>query len=235
MSELLDEPITDVEAAAGAETDTGGEVARADEPVAVPAPAAVPALDLDSWEVQQRISQIADERLRATISQYAPQPDAPQFEIDPLGDNFGNQLVDLNGQLIDSKLAPLLEYVAQQQKQQTDNYIDGQLTAAAETAKLEGVDSSLLRSVALHYSNQPEFARLGASEEGVKAVAKKAVEYFAARDKASEERGVTRYRQQIGEIADTPAEPSAGGGSGLQIESKPKTYDEIIAARLNSF
>jgi len=66
----------------------------------------------------------------------------------------------------------------------------------------------------------------------VKATAQAAAQWLATERKKAGEAAVLNYRKQIGEIADTPAEPSAGGGGGLAMEEKPKTYDQIIAKHL---
>jgi hypothetical protein len=227
LSELADELVDAPTDDADIQVDGGVDdpsVARADAPEAPPS---APSLDLDSWEAQQRIAQIADERVRATLAAFTPQPEPPTFELDPLSDDFGQRLAELQNQALDSRLAPVLDFVQAQQQQQTDNYIQSELSAAAEAAKLEGVEPGLLRSVAAHFAQQPEFARYGATAQGVRATAQKAAEWIATERKAAADAAVQNYRRQIGEIADAPAEPGTTGG-GLQpwprgLNSPPPT------------
>jgi hypothetical protein len=137
LSELADELVDAPTDDADIQVDGGVDdpsVARADAPEAPPS---APSLDLDSWEAQQRIAQIADERVRATLAAFTPQPEPPTFELDPLSDDFGQRLAELQNQALDSRLAPVLDFVQAQQQQQTDNYIQSELSAAAEAAKLD--------------------------------------------------------------------------------------------------
>lgn len=237
MSETLDETIDDVEVAAGAETDTSDEVARADEPEDVAAPAPAP-IDWNDPELQARIAQQSQqetltllERL-GVVSFDQPQPEGPPAP-DPLSDTYAQDLEKWFEAKSAAQNAPFQEYVQTQQKAQNNAVIDGELSAAAQAAKIDDADTGVLRSLALHFAEQPEYARYGATIEGVQATAKAAAEWVAARDKAKADAAVLNYRKQIGEIQDTPAEPSAGGGGGLGIEQKPKTYDEIIAKYTN--
>jgi hypothetical protein len=46
---------------------------------------------------------------------------------------------------------------------------------------------------------------------------------------------VDDYRRQLGEIVDTPAEPSAGGGAPPHRERGGRSYDDIIAAHADRF
>jgi hypothetical protein len=209
-------------------------VARADAP---DEPAPSPAPNWDDPQLQERIAQVSQqsnlellERLGLLSYEQPAGPTLPSPELAFENPEQYNAEVEA---YLEAKLAaqnaPVQEYFAAQQAAQTDAVIGGAITEAATAAKLEGTDPSVLRALAAQFATLPEYARYGATIEGVKATAKAAADFLAARDKAAEERGITRYRTQIGEIQDTPAEPSAGGSGGLSIESKPKTYDEIIA------
>lgn len=233
MSEVLDETDVDTDVTltddAAAESDA---VARAEEPEAV-APSA-PSIDWDNLppEAEARLAGLSQQQALALLEQLGlvsyDEPKAPPLEFDPLSDNAGEQVLNLIRQELAAQNAPIQSYIQAQQAAETNTVIDGALATAAKAAGVEAADAGLLRSVAAHFASQPEYARYGATMAGVEATAKAAAEWLVNERKTAADAAVLNYRKQMGEIQDTPAEPSATGG-GLGIEAKPKTYDDIIA------
>lgn len=233
MSEVADETVDtsnmDVVDSTTDDGALGDSDARADEPAA---PSSAPQFDLNDPQVQAQLAGLSQQQTLGLLEQlglvqYGDDTPAPP---DPLSDNYAVEQQAYMDAVLAKQLAPIQQYVQAQQAAETNKVIDGALTAAATEAGLTGADSGLLRSVAAHFANQPEYARYGATEAGVKATAAAAARWLASERKAAGEAAVVNYRKQIGEIADTPAEPSASGSSGIVIEGKPRTYDEIIAA-----
>lgn len=215
-------------------------VARADED-GDPAPSSASSIDWDNLppEAEARLAGMSQQETLALLERLGVVSfDTPAAEgpppPDPLSDDYPQQFE----RYLEAKLAeqnqPLADYVQAEQAARTDAYIGGALSEAAKAASLADADAGVLRAVATQFATRPEFARLGATEEGVKATAKAAAEWLANERKTAGDAAVTNYRKQIGEIQDTPAEPSANGGGGLQIEAKPRTYDEIIEHHLGT-
>lgn len=227
--ELVDAPAGDVDVQPDGGVEQDAPVARADAPD--DAPPSAPQFDINDPQVQAQLAGMSQQSALALLEQlglvsYDEQTPTPP---DPLSDNYAQEQQAYLDAVLAKQLGPIQAYVQSQQANETNRVIDGALTEAATKAGLEGADSGLLRSIAAHFAAQPEYARYGATEAGVKATAQAAAQWIASERKSAGEAAVQQYRKQIGEIQDTPAEPSAGGGGGLQIESKPKTYDEIIA------
>lgn len=241
MSELLDENVdTSLDAVDtttdGAAVDAADAVARAEDTAEPVAPSA-PQIDWNDPAVQQQIGGLSQQSALALLESlglvsYEQEQIAPP---DPLSDNYAQEQERYLEAQLQRHLGPVQQYIQAQQQQETNTMIDSALSAAATAANLSGADSSLLRSVAAHFATQPEYARYGATPQGVQATARAAAEWLASERKSAADAAVVAYRKQIGEIQDTPAEPNAGGAGGLPITAKPKTYDEIIAAHVGRF
>lgn len=237
--EPVDDDVVDATPDGGA-GDPAEPVARADED-GEPASPSAPSIDWDNLppEAEARLAGMSQEQTIALLERLGvvsfdtPQAEGPPAP-DPLSDTYAQDLERWFEAKIAAQNAPLAEYVQAEQAARTDAYIGDALSEAAKAASLADADTGLLRAVAGQFATRPEFARLGATEEGVKATAKAAAEWLANERKTAGESAVLNYRKQIGEIQDTPAEPSAGGGGALGIESKPKTYDEILEHHLGS-
>lgn len=234
MSEVLDETGVDDDVTltddAAAESDA---VARAEEPEAV-APSA-PSIDWDNLppEAEARLAGLSQQQALTLLEQLGlvsyeqPQQEGPPAP-DPLSDTYQQDLDRYVEAKLAAQSAPFQSYIDAQRAQETNTVIDGALATAAKTAGVEAADAGLLRSVAAHFAAQPEYARYGATMQGVEATAKAAADWLVNERKTAADAAVLNYRKQIGEIQDTPAEPSGTGG-GLGIEQKPTTYDGIIA------
>lgn len=227
--ELVDAPDDVVDSSAGDEVVDDSPVARADETDTAASPA-TSSFDINDPQVQAQLAGMSQQSALALLEQLglvSYQDDTPA-PPDPLSDNYAAEQQAYLDAVLARQLGPIQQYVQAQQTAETNRVIDSALSAAAVAANLDGADSALLRSVAAHFATQPEYARYGATEAGVRATAQAAAQWLAGERKAAGEAAVQTYRKQIGEIQDTPAEPNGGGG-GLTIEQKPKTYDQIIA------
>lgn len=232
MSEVLEETVDEVDETTDDAVE-GEPVARADEPDAAPSAPTIDWANLPP-EAEERLAGMSQQNALALLERLGlVSYEEPQADVvpapDPLADDYAQQLERWYEAKRAADLGPVQEFLRAQQASQTDTVIENELTLAATAAKLDNPDAGLLRAVAAHYAAQPEFARYGATIEGVKATAKAAAEWLVNERKLAREAGVLEYRRQIGEIADTPAEPGAAGTGGLRIEPKAKTYDEIIA------
>lgn len=231
MSDMLDETVDDVvdTTTDGAAVDAGEPVARADEPAEPAAPSA-PSIDWNDPDVQQQVGAVSQQQMLGLLEQLGlvsyedDQPTPP----DPLSDNFAAESQAYTEALLAKHLGPIQDYFRAQEAEKTNAAIDGALGSAAKAAGLSDIDNSVLRAVAGQFATRPEYARLGATQQGVEATAKAAAEWIARERKTAGDAAVLNYRKQIGEIQDTPAEPSANGGGGLPIEQAPKSYDDVL-------
>lgn len=216
MSEPLDEtgavPVEpdapEIDAAADATTDTATPEAAA----------AAPAIDWNDPGVQAAVAGASRQEALTLLEQLGfvtydtPKADGPQAP-DPLSDNWAEESERYIQAKIDAALAPFQQDVNQRQAAETDAVIDTELTTAATTAGLTDADSGLLRSLAQHFATQPEYAKYGATIEGVQATAKAAADWIVNERKAAAERGVKDYLASLTKDGSTLLDPAIRGAA----------------------
>lgn len=237
MSETLEETevIPEVEAGAVDAEATPGSVTEP-EAEATPTPAPEPEIDWGNIETLRAAAEHF-ERLGFTLTPAQVEAlEQTQDEVpppDPFADDYPAQLERWYEARSAKDTAPFRDYIAAQQSGQTDAAIDGLLSSVADEFKLDGVDATRLRPIADSFADEGarQFPFSGA--QAAQYAARKGAEWLANERKTAGDAAVTAYRKSLGEITDSPAEPSAGGGGALTIEPRPKTYDDIIAAHVS--
>lgn len=238
MSETFTESAVDdtVDPGDGAEVETSPESGTAETDVvetSAPEPATAPAIDWNDPLVQQQLAPLVQQQTIGLLEQLGVlgYEDSTPSPPDPLSDNYAAEQAAYTKSVIEQALAPMQQYIAAQQAQETNTVIGGALTEAAKAAGVEGVDAALLRSVASHFAAQPEYARLGATEAGVRATAKAAADWIASDRKAAGEAAVQAYKESFGKDSNL-LDPKVNGTG---VERGREFSDELDLARNFSF
>lgn len=234
-------------------SDLAVDPAAAPEPVLADqgAPAADPAVDVPApdagpnWDdprltalVDERAAQIVNARLgelRNTPTPAADQPGAPPVNwneyLDPMGENYGANLVDLLQQNTRAMLeqvremqAPLLGDHESRRAAANEQALDADITKAwgdpATAGALEDDERTMVKDIAR--ARYPELLRMYGSEEiaADKAVqaATAAVRGITAKGRTA---GVADHTGRINALASAPAEPGAGSAGALTLPDGP--------------
>lgn len=227
----------------------GGDAAVADAAVAESAPAEPAAesfaISPDEWEAMQtgwQQTQAGMSQLAAYLqSQGRPQFEEPaqEFSLDPLDDNYGEQLVSfmqardeaLMGQF-QQMLQPLVQANQQARihdgmEQLRDIFHDD----AQQHGEFAEGETAFDMALALGRTFYDEAAqRYGAGDRAAEAAFGQAIQTLRARDKAIGESAVERYKNEIATLAGAPREPS-GSGVGTQVIGGQRPDSLVDVAR----
>lgn len=210
----------------------GGEAAVADAPVVESAPAESAAAESfaispEEWEAMQtgwQQTQAGMSQLAAYLqSQGQQQPyeePAQEFSLDPLDDNYGEQLASflqardeaLMGQF-QQMLQPLVQANQQARihdgmEQLRDIFYDD----AQQHGEFAEGETAFEMALALGRTLYGEAAqRFGDGDRAAEAAFGQAIQTLRERDKAIGEAAVERYKNEIATLAGAPREPGASG------------------------
>lgn len=200
-----------------------------------PPPADVQAFDWDDPAVQERVAGMSRQQSIDLLAELGlvsfdqPKADGPPAP-DPLSDTYAADLEAWYEAKQAQANAPINAYIEAQQAERTNAVIDGEIATALTAANLEGIDAGLLRSVAAQFAAQPEYAKYGATIEGVKATAKAAADWIVSQRTSAGEAAVAAYKESLKNPAPgaTPYEP---GIRGAAIPSDGGAMSELDVAR----
>lgn len=238
----------------------GGEAGAAPSPEtgeAAPPPAAATDTAPAAWSpaqlrddpdfrefLAQEAADIADARFNTLLQQAGAQQqggqqqqaqpgvdfDANEF-LNPLGDNYGENMLQLLGQqqreilgAVQQMIAPLAQTHEQQTQSAGDDLLKDAIgDAITRTGDLDADDVArdrVMRDVRERF--YPELAqRYGETDKAAELAIDKAVANERAYQKQIADAAVERYKNQIGTLAGVRGEPGGGAGSG--VETFPDT------------
>lgn len=201
-------------------------------PEATPAPAAWSGPSEDEWlETQQLLRSLAN----PTGAQQPTTPgaqQAPSFEIDPFDDGFGEQLVNVFGELLDAKLGerlgPIQARQAYEERQESEQRAKDILADYSSQIGTE-FDTSVARTLA-----EPllaaSFERYGVTPRAAEMALHQAADQLIAHDKAVAERAVNEYKASLERLSQAPTEPG-GSTSGVEVVGDADSeYDAVQRA-----
>lgn len=212
-----------------------------------PAPSPTPApINWDAPEVQAELSRRADlaanqaleTRLRAAGLSLGGAPEEPGFELDPFSDEYPQQVVQLLSAVLDQRLGPVDSLMQERTIEGFETTINSGIEKLVPTP--EDADAETLAQVSelregVRFLGEAFATRVDpSSADPVGDALRMGHDWLQKRDKALEERAVTNYRRQLGEIIDTPAEPN-GGGAAVRMERRGGSYDDIIERHASRF
>lgn len=221
------------EASAGAEATEPEAGAAAEAPEATAPPeASTWAPSRDEWEQSQHTLQQTTAflgELRQMLDDAGEGEDADFPEIDPFADDAPQQIVALAERIADQKfeerfgaMQPLLDDVVTEKGDAIRNQILDSVKPQV-AADFDEDTETAWREAANHFAG----AFFNPADPSSAAVAvQQGAQYAAKLIQSQRMAAVDAYKRQIGEIAEQPAEPGAGGGA-LPIEPKADSYDEI--------
>jgi hypothetical protein len=190
VSDMLDETVDDVvdTTTDGAAVDADEPVARADEPAEPAAPSA-PSIDWNDPDVQQQVGALSQQQMLGLLEQLGlvsyedDQPTPP----DPLSDNFAAEQQAYTEALLAKHLGPIQDYFRAQEAEKTNTMPSTERSSQRSQGRGLSADTGRPPRASPDTSQRgPQYARLGATQQGVEATAKAAAEYRRRTDKASE-------------------------------------------------
>lgn len=217
---------------AGADEAAASEAARSDGADASSTPAWLSSEEDFSRAVaaqtEQQLTRIleaaAEEQARAEAAATGNQP----IELNPLADNFGDQLQQVLAREIQKALEPLMPVVEHSQSQQADAWAAQQLAAIEEAKLFDLADEGRLtdgdKQAILFLASGVNQAAGGRDPNGAM---RQGAELLAARDKQVAQAAVERYKQHLDIVGSAPNDRGAGS-EGVEHTEPPK--DEIEAA-----
>lgn len=225
-----------LESGAGEGTPEGsgaGEQPVVPEPA--PATPAAPVIDWNDPTIQAQLDARADAALNARLAAagLAPAaPETPQFELDPFSPEYPQQLVTVLEAVLEQRLGGVESIVQERQAQEFETTIGQSIEKlVAEGSDFHGLDPEAVRLVGEAFATRVD----PNSGDPVNAALTQGATWLKGVFDKQRTEAVNDYKRQIGEIVDTPAEPS-GSGAGLRIEERGKgSYDEIINRHAGRF
>lgn len=239
--ETVEAPIVDVPAGADLSSDAAPSVeSGASGEGDTPAPATVeaPAWDADNPAFREAVQQETQALIEAQLARLAPpsveQPVEAQIpNLDPFDENFAQNLATLLQQTVQGAVSPLLETAQQQQAAANEAHWNDvvQDVIADETSRNGDLTTEELEALNLiGVSIMPEMhGKYGQTPRAVEATVHRAAAQVRAIITAAEERGIERYKNELGTLGGARTELGAGGtGGGMQGLTQAMTPQQVI-------